>query len=112
MSGEASKRVSCVKEHVSCFAPWRTGGHFCLISVLHVSDPGQEVGGGELDWGEGRLNSTVSRDGMWGWGVGELDWGEGRLNNTVSGDGMWGRGELDWGGGKAEQLCVRGWYVG
>ncbi len=48
-----------------------------------------------------------------GGGGGELDLGEGRLNNSVSGDGMWGRGgELDWGGAKAEQHYVRGWNVG
>jgi hypothetical protein len=46
---------------------------------------------------EGRLNNTVSVDGMWGKGGEELDWGEGSLNMniTVSGDGMWGKGGMD-----------------
>ncbi len=54
-----------MKEHVSCFAPWRTGGHFCLISVLHVSDPEQN-GGGLLDWG-GKAEQHCIR----GWNVGK-----------------------------------------
>ncbi len=41
--------------------------------------------------GEGRLNNTVSGDGMWRKGEEELDWREERLNNSVSRDGIWGR---------------------